>query len=129
MKKKNCPCFDRCHQQWRCELVASIPFHLAEDLQVFLQDESAAARKIKPGKSVGGLLLLHPLCIASKLSIVPPRLQDYTRECLEWIATNMGIGQASLLTKVRQTYLVMSRGLWGLRTGKRPMADFVSNSV
>ena len=113
-------------------IVASIPFHLAADFQIFLhdtQDESAAARKIRPGKSVGGLLLLHPLCIASKLSIVPPRLQDYTRECLEWIATNMGIGQASLLTKVRKTYLVKSRGLWGLRTGKRSMADFVSYSV
>ena len=114
------------------DIVASIPFHLAEDLQVFLrdtQDEGAATRKIKPGKPVGGLLLLHPVCIASKLSIVPPRLQDYTRECLEWIATNMGIGQASLLTKVRRTYLVKSKELWGLRTGKRSMADSVSSSV
>ena len=87
------------------DITASIPFHLVENLQLFLrdtQDENAAARKIKPGRPVGGLLLLHPLCIASKLSIVPPALQNYTRECLEWIATNMGIGQASLLAKVRK---------------------------
>lgn len=89
------------------DIAASIPFHLAENLQVFLRDtqgENAAARKTKPGRPIGGLLLLHPLCIASKLSIVPPPLQTYTRECLEWIATNMGIGQASLLTKVKKTY-------------------------
>ena len=76
------------------DIVASIPFHLAKNLRVFLrdtQDENAAARKIKPGKLVGGLLLLHPLCIASKVSIVPPRLQDYNIECVEWIATNSGL--------------------------------------
>ena len=105
------------------DIFASIPFHLAEDLQVFLcntQDENAAARSIRPGRPVGGLLLLHPLCIASKLSIVPPRLQDYTRDCLDWIATNMGIGQASLLTKVRKTYPVKSRVLWVSALEKDP---------
>ena len=101
------------------DIIASIPFHLTEDVQLFLRntyDENPVARGIRPGKPVGGLLLLYPLCIASMLSILPPRPQGYTRECLEWIETNVGIGQASLFTKVRSIHLVNLRGLGSLRT-------------
>ena len=85
------------------DIIASIPFHLAEDLQAFLRDtrDGNAAGRIQPGRAVGGLLLMHPLYLASKLSIVPLQLQHYLRDCLEWIATNMGFGQASLFAKVR----------------------------
>ncbi len=84
------------------DLVSSIPFHLAEDLQVFVRDlaRDDAAASISPGRPVGGLLLMHLIYIASKLPIVPQPLDDYLRDCLEWIAMNMGIGQASLFAKV-----------------------------
>ena len=86
------------------DIVSSIPFHLAEDLQVFLRDMECknTVAMMKPGRPVGGLLLMHPIYVASKLSIVPLQLQEYTRECLEWITLYMGIGQASLLAKVRK---------------------------
>ena len=84
------------------DIVSSIPFHLAESLQVFLRDMSNenVAAVLDPGRSVGGLLLMHPIYVASKLSIVPQQMREYMGDCLEWIATYMGIGQASLLAKV-----------------------------
>ncbi len=90
------------------DIVSSIPFHLAEDLQVFLREMGQvemgtqnAAAILSPGRPVGGLLLMHPIYVASKLSIVPQQMREYMRDCLEWIATHMGIGQASLFAKVR----------------------------
>ena len=83
-----------------------IPFNLAENLQVFLRDagdEKAAVRRLIPGRPVGGLLLLYAIFIVSNLLIVPPRLQIYAKECLEWIATKIGIAQASLFAEVRMT--------------------------
>ena len=55
---------------------------------------------VNPGRSVGGLLLMHPIYVASKLPIVPQQMREYLENCLEWIAMYMGIGQASLLAKV-----------------------------
>ena len=95
------------------DIVSSIPFHLAEDLQVFLREigqvevgeaemgNGIAAAILSPGRPVGGLLLMHPIYVASKLSIVPQQMREYLRDCLEWIAKHMGIGQASLFAKVR----------------------------
>ena len=85
------------------DIISSMPFSLAEDLQGFLQDRAKenTATKIQPGIPVGGLLLMHPVYIVSRLSIVPEKMREYMRDCLEWIATNMGIGQASVFAKVR----------------------------
>ena len=85
------------------DIVSSIPFHLAEDLQVFLRgvEKENTATVMNPGRPVGGLLLMHSIYVASKLSIVPRQMREYLRDCLEWIAMNMGIGQASLFAKVR----------------------------
>ena len=94
------------------DIVSSIPFHLAEDLHVFLREmghvavgkadieKKNAAAILNPGRPVGGLLLMHPIYVASKLSIVPQQMREYMSECLEWIAEHMGIGQASLFAKV-----------------------------
>lgn len=84
------------------DMVSSIPFHLEESLQVFLRDMDKEKKTavVNPGRSVGGLLLMHPIYVASKLSIVPQQMREYLEDCLEWIATYMGIGQASLLAKV-----------------------------
>ena len=85
------------------DIISSIPFHLAEDLQAFLRglEKDDASTAMKPGRHVGGLLLMHPLYVASKLPIVLQQMREYLSDCLEWIATNMGIGQASLFAKVR----------------------------
>ena len=95
------------------DIVSSIPFHLVEDLPVFLREmghfavgeddmnKKNAAAILSPGRPVGGLLLMHPIYVASKLSIVPQEMREYLRDYLEWIAKHMGIGQASLFAKVR----------------------------
>jgi hypothetical protein len=82
------------------DLLASIPYHLADDLQGFLHNKSTSQDTIEPGRAVGGLLLMHPLYVASTLLIVPPQMREYMRACLAWIGTNMGIGQASIFAKV-----------------------------
>lgn len=87
------------------DMVSSIPFHLAEDLHVFLRDtekEDAAPKKLHSGRPIGALLLMHPIYVASKLSIVPPHLRIYLHDCPEWIAAHMGIGQALVFAKVRE---------------------------
>ena len=90
------------------DVVSSIPFHLAEDLLVFLHSlenvevgKESAVAILSPGRPVGGLLLMHSIYVASKLSIVPQQTREYMTDCLEWIAKHMGIGQASLFAKVR----------------------------
>ena len=101
------------------DIVSSILFHLAEDLPSFLHrleqfevgkcemGKESAAAILNPGKPVGGLLLMHPIYVASKLSIVSQQMREYVRDCLEWIAKHMGIGQASLFAKVRFQHLQM----------------------
>ena len=89
------------------DIVASIPYHLTEDLQIFLHDIGKNAAAISPGRPVGGLLLMHSIYVASKLLIVPQQMREYMRECLAWIGIYMGIGQASLFAKVRGLVLVL----------------------
>jgi hypothetical protein len=83
------------------DIAASIPFHLSENLSAFVeQAENGFELAIIPGKSVGGLLLMHPLFVMSNLPVILPKLQLYMKECLAWIGTHMGIGQATWLSKV-----------------------------
>ncbi|KAK9252704.1 hypothetical protein V1507DRAFT_212610 [Lipomyces tetrasporus] len=87
------------------DMMASIPFHLSENLATFVKHaESDTALALVPGRSVGGLLLMHPLFVTANLSVVSPQRQDRMRECLAWIGPNMGIGQATLLSKTSTTY-------------------------
>ncbi|KAL6714188.1 hypothetical protein ACLMJK_008683 [Lecanora helva] len=88
------------------DIVSSIPFHLAEDLHGFLRNVKMGDQRasIEAGRMSGGLLLMYPVYIVSKLQIVPQPMREYLTDCLEWIATHMGIGQASLLAKVRTKY-------------------------
>ncbi|KAI9733836.1 MAG: hypothetical protein M1818_007103 [Claussenomyces sp. TS43310] len=86
------------------DIVASIPYHLTEDPHAFLRDLGQHAAAMKPGKSVGGLLLMHPIYVASKLLIVPRRMREYMTECLAWIGMYMGLGQASLFAKTPQIH-------------------------
>ncbi|KAL3476659.1 putative C6 transcription factor [Aspergillus californicus] len=78
------------------DLIASVLYHFTEDIQVFLRDKTTTPN---PGRPAGGLLLMHPLYVLSRLPIIPIEMKEYLKKCLMWIGSHMGIGQASLLAK------------------------------
>ncbi|KAL2847843.1 hypothetical protein BJY01DRAFT_163826 [Aspergillus pseudoustus] len=89
------------------DILASIPYHLAKDLSaVDMSSSTTSGLRTSPtpapgvGRPVGGLLLLHPLYVLSSCTIVPPSVQMYVRKCLAWIGEHMGIGQATVMSKV-----------------------------
>ena len=82
------------------DMMASIPFHLSEDLQVFLREREDHTKITNPGRAVGGLLLMHSIYIASHLEIFPLEMREYFKRCLIWIGQRMGIGQATFLAQV-----------------------------
>ncbi|KAJ5930365.1 hypothetical protein N7466_005858 [Penicillium verhagenii] len=82
------------------DIIASIPFHLSEDLQIFLRERHDNTEITNAGRPVGGLLIMHSIYIASHLEIFPMEVRDYLKTCLVWIGRRMGIGQATLLAQV-----------------------------
>jgi hypothetical protein len=80
------------------EILSSIPYHLAENLYDFLKEGETEISD--PGKTLGGMLIMHPLYIASKAPFLPEETKNYLQRCLSWIASNMGIGQAEILAQV-----------------------------
>lgn len=82
------------------DIAASVPYHLADNLQAFLNQLSTNEIG-EPGRLLGGLLLMYPLHVASKIPFLPVEMREYMRRCLTWIGSNMGLGQATLLAKVR----------------------------
>jgi len=80
-------------------VIASIPYHLAEDLQVFLRQRGNHSEVSNPGRPVGGLLLMHSIYVASHLEIFPLEMREYMKNCLVWIGRRMGIGQAAFLAQ------------------------------
>ncbi|KAL2062439.1 hypothetical protein VTL71DRAFT_6705, partial [Oculimacula yallundae] len=84
---------------------ASIPYQLADNLPVFIDGIDSRAA-IDPGKSIGGLLLMHPLYAISKMPFLPVNMRQYARNCLIWIGGEMGIGQAGLMAEVIEVILV-----------------------
>jgi hypothetical protein len=86
------------------DMAASVPFQLFQNpLKLIEQAQSGAELTLLPGKAVGGLLLMHPLFIISNFSVISPEPRVFMRECLVWMGTHMGIGQATLLSKVRRS--------------------------
>ncbi|KAL2867803.1 putative C6 transcription factor [Aspergillus lucknowensis] len=77
-------------------ILASIPYHLTEDVETFLRNNGRQEIS-NAGRAAGGLLLMHPIYALSKLPGVSPEMREYMRKCLAWIGRNMGVGQASLL--------------------------------
>lgn len=57
--------------------------------------------RIVPGRAVGGLLIMHSLYVTSHLSVTGPHIKTQLRDCLAWIGSNMGIGEATVLASVR----------------------------
>lgn len=89
------------------DVVASIPYHLTDDLGSFIG--RGAERELTPRRVVGGLLLMHPVFVASRVGTVRAEMREYLQECLVWIAENMGIGQAARFAKVGGLVFV---GFW-----------------
>lgn len=83
------------------DIASSIPYHLTDDLYTFLNELGTSKEIRDPGKFLGGLLLMHPLYVASHTPILSEEIREYMHRCLEWIGLNMGLGQASLLAKVK----------------------------
>ncbi|KAH8681804.1 hypothetical protein BX600DRAFT_491961 [Xylariales sp. PMI_506] len=93
------------------DMAASVPFHLTDCLQVFLnqQHQKTSPGPPEPGRFLGGLLLMHPLYIASRASFLSDNIRQYFGRCLLWIGSEMGFGQASVLAKtieIDRDYLV-----------------------
>lgn len=84
-------------------IVLSIPYLLAADLRDFVDKSTAGSPSLVSGRPVGGLLLMYTLYVLLTLPIVEPKIKSYIRNCLAWIGTHMGIGQATMLSKVRNT--------------------------
>ncbi|KAJ5639453.1 uncharacterized protein N7484_007315 [Penicillium longicatenatum] len=84
------------------DMIASIPYHLSEDLQVFLRERHDHTKITNAGRPVGGLLLMHSIYVASHLQIFPLEMREYFKTCLVWIGRRMGIGQAAFLAQAPQ---------------------------
>jgi hypothetical protein len=84
------------------DIAASIPFHLTDNLHVFVNELETSSEIREHGRLLGGVLLMHPLYVATQVPYLQEQLRDYMRSCLEWIGSAMGLGQATLLAKVRE---------------------------
>jgi hypothetical protein len=82
------------------DIIASIPYHLTDNLQTFMLTVDTAHDIEDTGRYLGGLLLMHPLFIASKISCLDDEMRAYFKRCLVWIGDRMGFGHANLLAKV-----------------------------
>lgn len=80
-------------------ILSSIPYLLSADLQAFVKNVPARSPLV-PGRPVGGLLLMHGLFLLSTMTIIDPKIKDYLKSCLVWLGDHMGIGQATVLSKV-----------------------------
>jgi hypothetical protein len=83
------------------DMLASIPYHLVDNLQAFLNEVTTSIEITDRGRSLGGLFLMHPIYVASKMPFLPNNIREYIQRCLIWIGSHMGLGQATLLAKVR----------------------------
>ncbi|KIW18467.1 hypothetical protein PV08_02755 [Exophiala spinifera] len=82
------------------KMISSIPFLLLKDPQRALSNPLNIQ---EPGPSFGGLLLMHPLYVGTRMSVVPPAMQTHMRKCLAWVGKHMNIGQATLLSRAHAT--------------------------
>ncbi|EED14960.1 conserved hypothetical protein [Talaromyces stipitatus ATCC 10500] len=91
------------------DIVASVPYHLTSNLRDYLRTITSQKGTPRIGRSVGGLLLLHPLYVLSTSSILHPPMQSYVKSCLAWIGQYMEIGQGTLMSKVNgsQGYAIL----------------------
>lgn len=89
------------------DLAASVPYHLVDNLPVFTSESSENTTIMDVGKHLGGLLLMHPLYIMTKMECLSAAQRRYARDCLLWIGSNMGVGQATVLATVCTKSLIL----------------------
>lgn len=90
------------------EIISSIPFLLAASLPDFIANV-ATKTPLVPGRPVGGLLLMHALYVLMTLPVIDLKLKVYIQNCLRWIGDHMGIGQATILSKVSIVEILVLR--------------------
>ncbi|KAI1342726.1 putative C6 transcription factor [Xylariaceae sp. FL0016] len=91
------------------DVFASIPYHLTDNLPEFTSEMVSDSKEMDPGRTLGGLLLLHPLYAVSRLPFISEERKSHARMCLAWIEMKMGLGQAGVLVKkvdIDRTYLI-----------------------
>ncbi len=93
-------------------IISSVPYHLTGNLHVFLGTSSLNKEIIDSGSLLGGLLLIHPLSIVSELPFISRDMRDHMRTCLAWIGSEMGFGQATLLSNVREILKPIAGSCW-----------------
>jgi hypothetical protein len=81
-------------------ILMSIPFHLSESLQDYDSRATHSEQIKKPGRLLGGFLLLHPLYVITQLPFLPDAVRNTSQKWLKWIAEEMGIGQAKVMASV-----------------------------
>lgn len=88
--------------QLASDIASSIPFHLTDNVDSFINQSltSGGTTELVPGRSAGGLLIMHALYNVAIMPFVDPALKVHFRHCLTWIGENMGIGQATMLAEV-----------------------------
>jgi hypothetical protein len=103
----------RSGEQFAEDMASLIPYHLVDNLQAFVGEQTATTADITDyGKFLGGFLLMHPLYTASTIKFLSPNIRGYFRRCLLWIGSEMGIAQAALLAKVSFSLCVNTTVLW-----------------
>ena len=90
------------------DIASSIPYHLIMDPDINLKDLDSNLRSLKMGSPVGGLLLLHPLYVVTRSETISAQLRVHMCKCLAWIGKHMGIGQATLLSDVSASNLMIA---------------------
>ncbi|KAF4436628.1 hypothetical protein FACUT_6223 [Fusarium acutatum] len=76
---------------------ASIPFHLYQDVETYIQQANAGTPLVHSDRLVGGLLLLHPMYALARCTIVDDATRKYMSNTLRWIGDEMGIRHATIL--------------------------------
>ncbi|KAF5624094.1 uncharacterized protein FTJAE_10419 [Fusarium tjaetaba] len=76
---------------------ASIPFHLYQDVEIYIQQANAGTPLVHSDRLVGGLLLLHPMYALARCTIVDDSTRKFMSQTLRWIGGEMGIRHAIIL--------------------------------
>ncbi|KAG5771836.1 hypothetical protein H9Q72_001771 [Fusarium xylarioides] len=78
-------------------IMASIPFHLYQDVEMYIQQVNAGTPLVHSDRLVGGLLLLHPVYALARCTIVDNSTRKYMAKTLKAIGDEMGIRHATIL--------------------------------
>ncbi|KAI9709463.1 MAG: hypothetical protein M1820_003223 [Bogoriella megaspora] len=80
-------------------LISALPYLLLKDARALVDDADPALKPV-PGKAIGGMMIMHLLFVASTfVNDLGENLTSYMKRVLEWIGTDMGIGQGSVLAR------------------------------